>query len=66
MALSSIDCCIAMDKLIELLGYDDVVSNIQKYFSNDDITDFIENTAKMYDLEDHFPEIFYKEDEDEE
>ena len=51
-------CCEAIDKLKEFLGTEDVLSALCGYLDSDTLSDFIEDTAKDYDLEDEFPEIF--------
>ena len=39
------------NELIEILGAETVLNEIQKYFSSDDINDFCESVSKDYDLD---------------
>ena len=43
-----------LEKLVELLGYEEIITNVKNYFSYDDLNDFCESIISENDLEDEF------------
>ena len=48
------DCYEKFEKLIELVGKDSLLIEIENYFSSDDINDFCDHVITHNDLEDEF------------
>lgn len=50
------ECSVAFDKLKEIMGVESVLDELFCYLDSDTLSDFIDGTISMYDLEDYFRE----------
>lgn len=41
----------SLSKLADQIGYEELITELENYFSSDELEDFIERTRALYDLE---------------
>lgn len=44
------ECCDALDELVELLGCETIINEINSYFSSDDVSGFVQSLASDYEV----------------